>query len=198
MELSFDYAPDRQFYAVRFEAGAYESVPFIQELRFWGVSRMPCPRLSTLAALLTLKNHPMIALTLSDAALNPPVCAALSLHFGVEIHPSTYNINRRDLAGGDKTVAPIRYSHTPPDRRKPVAASEELAWISLDDLSGPFGGTIRTNIDAFDLGESEKNLIVALCCAGKDLGHIALYQADPAIEDVLHRIGLELILPDPV
>lgn len=197
MELSFDYAPERQFYAVRFEAGDYETVPFIQELRFWGVSRVPCPRLTTLAALMTLKNHPMIALTLNGAALNPPVCAALSLHFGVEIHPATYSINRRDLAGGDKIVTPVRFGHSS-EMRKPVAASEELAWISLDDLNGPFGGAIRTNIDAFDLGESEKNLIVALCCAGKDVGHISLDDADPAIENVLHRIGLELILPDSV
>lgn len=197
MELSFDYSPERQFYVVRFEAGAYESVPFIRELRFWGVGRVPCPRLSTLAALIALKNHPMIAVTLSGVAINPPVCAALSRHFEVEIHPATYDINRRDLAGGERIVAPVRLNR---EGGQPglIEGSEELTWVSLDDLRGPFGGLIRTNVDAFDLRESEKSLIVALCCAGKDVGHIILDEAEPGTAETLHRIGLELILTSDV
>jgi hypothetical protein len=193
MELRFDYSPERQFYCVRFEAGAYESVPFIRELRFWGVGRVPCPRLSTFAALIALKNHPLIAVTLSGVAINPPVCAALAQHFNVEIHPAKYDINRRDLAGGERIIAPVRLNRTG-DQSGRVEGSEELTWISLDDLSGPLGGLVRTNIDAFDLNENEKSLIVALCCAGKDVGHIVLEDAEPQIATTLHRIVLELIL----
>ena len=192
MELKFDFEPESQYYVLRFEAGAYETVPFIRELRFWGVDRVPCPRLSTFAALIALKKHPVIAVTLSDVALNPPVCAALTKHFQVEIHPGKYDINRRDLAGGDRIIAParLRNAKAPSDL---VEGSESLTWISLQDLSGPLGGDIRTNIDAFNLSESDKNLIVALCCAGKDVGHIALDNAEPGIENTFHQIGLELI-----
>jgi len=192
MDFSFDYAPDRLFYALRFEAGAHESVPFIRELRFWGVDRVPCPRLSTMAALIALKNHPLTAITLSHGAMNRPVCTALSRHFGVEIHPAKYDFDRRELAGGDKIVAPGRFTGAGGQRRC-VEGAEALNWISLDDLRGPFGGIVRTNVDAFDLTESDKNLIVALCCAGKDVGHVMLEGAEPGVAEVLHLIGLELI-----
>lgn len=192
MELSFDYVPDRQFYALRFKAGEYESVPFLRELRFWGVDRVPCPRLSTMAALITLKNHPLTAVTLSNAAVNPPVCTALSRHFGVEIYPATYDANRRDLVGGEKVIAPVRCTHAG-SQRQLLGGVEALTWISLNDLGGPFGGLVRTNVDAFDLTESEKNLIIALCCAGKDVGHVMLDGAGTDYAQVLHRIGLELI-----
>lgn len=192
MELRFDYAPARQFYALRFVAGTFESVPFIRELRFWGVNRVPCPQLSTLAALIALKGHPVTALTIGEARLNPSVCTALQRHFDVEIHPSCYDINRRELAGGQKSVAAVRFDRVNTDRL-PAEGMEVLTWISLDDLRGPFGGMVRTNLDAFDLTEAEKNLIVALCCAGKDVGHIALKGADPSFARILHRIGLELV-----
>ncbi|MBT8460293.1 MAG: hypothetical protein KJN60_11530 [Boseongicola sp.] len=194
MELKFDYAPESQFYALRFEAGAYESVPFIRELRFWGVSRVPCPRLTTLAALIVLRSHAVTSVTLSDVALNPPVCTALARHFDVEIHPLNYDINRRDLAGGERIVGPRRLkdaSNQPTD----VEGLEELNWISLHDLGGQLGGQIRTNLDAFDLNEIDKNLIVALCCSGKDVGHIVLDRVEPGIAETIHRIGLELIVP---
>ncbi|WP_425091510.1 hypothetical protein [Tropicimonas sp. S265A] len=191
MELSFDYAPDRQFYVVRFTAGSYESVPIIREMRFWGVDRAPCPRLSTMAALLALKHHPMATVTLKDAAVNPPVCTALSQYFDVEIHPDRYDVNRRDLAGGEKIVAPARFSQA--GKQNFVEGSEALTWISLEDLRGPFGGHVRTNLDAFDLTEDEKNLIIALCCAGRDVGHIVMDKARPELAEVLHRIGLELV-----
>ena len=193
MELKFTHTPESQFYTIGFEPGAYESTPFIRELRFWGVDRVPCPRLSTLAALIALKDHPMIAVTLSGVAINPPVCAALARHFNVEIHPSKYDINRRDLAGGDKIVAPVRLKNAG-NHAPHVGGSEALTWISLDDLSGQLGGLIRTNVDAFDLSESDKNLIVALCCAGKEVGHIVLEDALPEMADTLHQIGLELVL----
>lgn len=192
MELSFDHLPDRQFYVIRFKAGAYETVPFISEIRFWGVERTPCPRLSTLAAMIALKDHPVSAITLPKVAINPQVCSALSRHFEVEIHPATYDINRRDLAGGEKSVRPSRLGST---GRLPTATAgyEILTWMSLDDLGGPLGGLIRTNIDAFALTELEKNLIVALTCSGKDVGHIAVKGADPELSQVFHRIGLELV-----
>ncbi len=63
----------------------------------------------------------------------------------------------------------------------------------MDDLGGSFGGHVRTNIDAFDLTEGEKNLVVALCCAGKEVGHIMLEGAGTEYAQVVHRIGLELI-----
>lgn len=192
MELSFDYAPDRRFYALRFGAGIYESVPFIRELRFWGVDRVPCPSLSTMAALIALKTHPLTVVTLRTGMVTPSVCTALSQHFGVEIHPATYDFDRRELAGGDKTIFPVRLARAG-GKNWPVERAEVLTWISLDDLGGPIGGLVRTNIDAFDLTESEKALIVALCCAGKDVGHIVLDGAEPALGRVLHRIGLELI-----
>ncbi|MDJ0858651.1 MAG: hypothetical protein QNJ03_06210 [Dinoroseobacter sp.] len=192
MELSFDFVPDRQYFAIRFTAGAYESVPFIRELRFWGVDRVPCPRLSTLASLIALQTHHLTHVTVRDAEINPPVCTALQNHFGVEIHPSTYDVDRRDLTGGEKLVAPSRFAQTG-GQQWLAAGAEALTWISIDDLDGPFGGHIRTNLDAFDLTESEKNLIVALCCAGKDVGHIMLADAAPDIAGLLHLIGLELI-----
>ena len=192
MDISFDYSRDRQYYALRFSAGPFESVPFLRELRLWGVDRFPCPRLSTLAALIALKDHPVEAIILQDIAMNPPICTALSNHFDVEIHPAKYDNDRRDLAGGEKIVAPMRFSHAF-DRGLPGNGAEALTWISLDDLGGPFGGTIRTNVDAFDLTESEKNLIVALCCAGKDVGHIILGGVDPGLSRTIHSIGLELI-----
>lgn len=192
MEISFDYAPDRQFYALRLKAGAYESVPFLRELRFWGVDRAPCPHLSTLAALIALKKHHLTTVTLSGVEVSPPVCTALSRHFGVEIHPAKYLVNRRDLAGGDKVIAPVRFNRAV-GRQWLVEGAEVLTWTSLDDLRGPFGGVVRTNIDAFDLTESEKNLIVALSCAGKDVGHIMLDGSEDGYARVLHRIGLELI-----
>ena len=193
MELKFTHAPESQFYTIGFDPGAYESTPFIRELRFWGVDRVPCPRLSTLAALIALKDHPMTAVTLKGVAINPPVCAALTRHFNVEIHPSNYDINRRDLAGGEKIIAPARLKNAG-NQATVIEGSEALTWISLDDLSGPLGGLIRTNVDAFDLSEGEKNLIVALCCAGKEVGHIVLDDAAPGMADTLHQIGLELIL----
>ncbi|MBF9035881.1 hypothetical protein HKCCE2091_16660 [Rhodobacterales bacterium HKCCE2091] len=192
MELRFDHLPGRQFLALRFVPGPYETVPFIRELRFWGVDRAPCPQLGTLAALIALGRHPVASLTLPDTAITPPVCSALSDHFGVELHPSGYDPERRELAGGDKVVAPVRF----PRAGEPcwrIAGAEVLTWISLDDLRGPFGGHIRTNIDAFDLPEREKSLIVALCCAGKDLGRIILDGADPDLGRIIHRIGLELV-----
>lgn len=192
MNLSFDYAPERRFYALRFAAGTYESVPFIRELRFWGVDRAPCPNLSTMAALIALKNHPLNVVTLGAGMVTPSVCTALSRHFGVEIHPATYDFDCRALAGGDKTVMPVRIARMG-GQTWPVERAEVLSWISLDDMGSTIGGLIRTNIDAFDLTESEKGLIVALCCAGKDVGHIVLGRAEPGFGRVLHRIGLELI-----
>ncbi|MDJ1007887.1 MAG: hypothetical protein QNJ13_08690 [Paracoccaceae bacterium] len=192
MDLSFDYTRRSQFYALRFDAGEFESVPFIRELRFWGVDRAPCPGLGTMAALLALKDHPVTAVTLNGVAMNPSVCTALSRQFDVEIHTSAYDVDHRPLLGGDKIVAPARISRAA-GQRWPVEGTEVLTWISLDDLRGPFGGLVRTNVDAFDLTETEKDLIVALCCAGKDVGHILLKGADPALARTLHRIGLELI-----
>lgn len=192
MEISFDHTYQSQFYTVRFKAAPHESVPFLREIRFWGVDRVPCPRLSTLAALIVLKDHPMTAVTLRNGVMNPPVCTALAQHFGVEIHPEIYEVDRRDLAGGEKTIAPVRFSRASGPHMQ-VEGAETLTWISLDDLRGPFGGLIRTNLDAFELSESEKNLIVALCCAGKDVGHILMEGVDPGLAHLLHQIGLELI-----
>jgi len=194
VELRFDHAPERGYYALRFRPGSFESAPFIRELRFWGVDRAPCPQLGTLAALIALKGHPLNAVTLAGAGLTPSVCTALQAHFGVEIHPAKYEIDRRELAGGQKTVAPVRFGtlHGRVWSAEPV---EVLAWISLDDFEGPFGGELRTNIDAFDLTEAEKNLIVALCCGGKEVGQIVLDAPDPAWGPVLHRIGLGLAPP---
>ena len=191
MELSFDYAPDRQFYVLRFKAGAYETVPFIGELRFWGVERVPCPCLSTLAALIALKSHHLTAVKLNGVELAPPVCTALSRHFGVEIYPAKFDVNRRNLAGGEKVIAPVRFNRAF-GRQWLAEGAEVLTWISLDDLRGPFGGLVRTNIDAFDLTENEKNLIVALSCAGKDVGHIMLDGPGNGYARLLHGIGLEL------
>ena len=192
MELSFDYARDRRFFTMGFQPGPYESAPFIRELRFWGVDRVPCPNLCALAALIALRNYHITTVILKSAELAPPVCTALSRHFGVEILPAKYDGSRRNLAGGEKVISPGRFN-------SPIAPSalaegaEVLTWMSLDDLSGPLGGLIRTNIDAFDLTESEKNLIVALSCAGKEVGHIFLDGLEKEYERVLHRIGLELI-----
>ncbi|MEM9319059.1 MAG: hypothetical protein AAGA70_08630 [Pseudomonadota bacterium] len=191
MELRFVYAFDRQFYAMQFKPGPHETVPFVRELRFWGVDRQPCTSLSTMAALIALKHHPMAQLTLNGIAMNAPVCSALQQHFGVEIHPARYEADRRELLGGEKTVAPIRFAHGR-DQAWP-GGGEVLNWISLDDLHGPLSGNVRTNIDAFDLSESEKNLIVALCCAGKHIGHIMLAGGTPGLAQLLHRLGLELI-----
>lgn len=192
MDLRFDYAQNRRFLALRFAAGAHESVPFIRELRFWGVDRVPCPSLGTVAALIALKDHPITTLTLNDVEVPPPVCTALSNHFGVEIQCAKYDINRRDLPGGDRIVAPVRFARLS-GQRWPGHGAEALTWMSLDDLRGPFGGLVRTNLDAFDLTEAEKNLIVALCCAGKDVGHIVLDGAEPDLVRLLHRVGLELV-----
>ncbi len=197
MEISFHYARDRQYYAIRFDAGPFETVPFLRELRFWGVDRFPCPRLSTVAALLALRDHPMDSATLSNAELNAPVCAAISEHFGIEIHPSKYNTERRDLAGGDLLIAPSRFT-APRDPRTFIDGGEVLTWISLDDIGGPLGGLVRTNIDAFDLDAMTKNLVVALCCAGKEVGHIVLEGAAPELGQLMHWIGLELIDPADV
>ena len=192
MDLRITYGHNRRFLALRFTAGSHESVPFLPELRFWGVDRVPCPSLGTLAALIALKGHPVRVLTLEDAEMAPPVCTALSSHFGVEIHPAKYDINRRDLPGGDRIVAPARFARLA-IQRWPGEGAEMLTWMSLDDIRGPFGGLVRTNVDAFDLTEAEKNLIVALCCAGRDVGHIVLDGAPPDMARLLHRIGLELV-----
>lgn len=192
MDLRFTHAHNRRFFALRFSAGAYESAPFISELRFWGVDRAPCPSLGTVAALIALKGHTVKSITLNDAEMAPPVCTALSNHFGVEIHTAKYDINRRDLPGGDRIVAPLRFARLA-SQRWPGEGAEMLTWMSLDDLRGPFGGLVRTNVDAFDLTEAEKNLIVALCCAGRDVGHIVLDGAPPDMARLFHRIGLELV-----
>jgi hypothetical protein len=194
MELDFDYAPDRRYYALRFVPGGLERVPFVPELRFWGVDRAPCPRLGTLAALIALGAPAPKIVTVPGGGLSPPVVTALSGHFGLEIHPGHYDADRRDLAGGEKTVAPVRFG-AGPGPGSLAGGTEVLTWSSLDDLRGPLGGAIRTNLDAFDLFEGEKNLIVALCCAGRDLGHILVDGVDPALGTVLHRIGLELAVP---
>lgn len=195
MHLRFDYAPDREFYALRFEAGTYESVPHIRELRFWGVDRTPCPQLSTLAALIALRHQSVIAITLGDAGLTPSVCTAFQRHFGLEIHPARYDIDRRELAGGDRTVAPVRFARLAAGKW-PAEGVEVLTWISLDDLRGPFGGQVRTNVDAFDLTEMEKSLIVALCCGGREVGRVVVDEADEAMAEVFHRAGLELVAAD--
>jgi hypothetical protein len=192
MDLRLTHAHNRRFFALRFTAGTYESVPFVSELRFWGVDRTPCPSLATMAALIVLKDHPIKSITLNDAEMVPPVCTALATHFGVEIHPAKYDINRRDLPGGDRIVAPVRFARLA-SQQWPGEGAEMLTWMSLDDLRGPFGGLVRTNVDAFDLTESEKSLVVALCCAGRDVGHIVLNGAEPDMARLLHRIGLELV-----
>lgn len=193
MELRFDYRRDRLSYMVRFEAGSFESVPLLRELRFWGVDRVPCPNLTTLAALIVLKKSPVSAVTVSETALAPAVCTVLSQYFDVEIHPDDYDLDRRALVGGDISVAPLRFHQSlgVPDWVR--QDQEVLTWLSLNDLRGPFGGQIRTNLDAFDLSEAEKSLIVALCCAGKELGHVILDTSDPDLARVFHRIGLELV-----
>ena len=192
MELSFDYARDRRFLRMGFQAGAYESAPFVRELRFWGVDRVPCPNLGTLAALIALKDLRISTVTMNGAEVLPAVCTALARHFEVEILPAKYDANRRNLAGGERIVAPARFNSAF-GPSLPVEGAEVLTWMSLDDLNGPFGGLVRTNIDAFDLTESEKNLIVALTCAGKDVGHVLLDGPEKDYARVLHRIGLELI-----
>lgn len=194
MELSFKYVFNRKYYVLNFGAGKFETAPFVRELRFWGVDRFPCPHMTTLAALIALKNHDVKTVTLSNVELNPPVCSALLQHFGVEVHPAQYDVNKRDLAGGDSIIAPVRFGTTvaPQDL---IDRIEVLTWMSLDDVNGPFGGQIRTNIDIFDLTESEKNLIVALCCAGNQVGHIVATEPEPALAHVFHRVGLELISP---
>lgn len=193
MRVSFNHYQDSQFFTIRFEAAKTETVPFLNELRFWGVDRFPCRQLSTLAALLVLGSQAARSLTLQDA-LSPAVCTALSRHFGIELHPASYDANRRGLAGGDKIIAPMRFGTNTP--MPPIKAAEVLTWISLDDFSGPYGGQIRTNLDAFPLSEAEKNLIIALCCAGMDVGHIAISGATPDMAQIIHQIGLELIHSD--
>lgn len=191
MDISFTYARDRQYYAIGFLAGAFETAPFVPELRFWGVDRYPCPRLSALAALIALKTHPLTSVTLKSVDINAPVCSVLSQHLGVEIHASKYNADRRDLPGGELVVLPARFGNAAPPRTAAEGA-ELLTWISLNDLGGLLGGAVRTNIDVFDLTEAEKNLILALCCSGKELGHVLLDRVDPELADVMHGIGLEL------
>ena len=146
MELRLDYLPDRQFLALRFGPGEFESVPIFRELRFWGVDRAPCPDLSALAAMIVLKNYNIQSLTLCGVAISPPVCTALSRHFEVEIHPETYDANRRNLPGGDKIIVPARFTRSV-ENQLSVDGAEMLTWISLRDMFGPLGGTIRTNIE---------------------------------------------------
>lgn len=194
MDISFHHARDRQYYAIRFKPGMFETVPFIRELRFWGVDRFPCPRLSAMAALLVLKDHPMSSAVFSNAELNAPICSALSEFFGIEVYPSKYNTDRRELAGGDMVVVPARFTSLISPGDVPAGA-EALTWMSLDDIGGPVGGSVRTNIDAFALTESEKNLVIALCCAGKEVGHVALDAPAPDLHTLFHWMGLELVSP---
>lgn len=192
MELSFEHAPDRQSFVLRFQAGTHASVPMLRELRFWGVDRVPCPSLSTLAALLSLKHHALKTVTLREVAMSPPVCTALAAHFGVEIHPARYDADRRDLIGGDKAVAPIRFARLQ-GQSWPMGAVEVLPWVSLDDFDGALGGSVRTNVDAFGLTEAEKDVIVALCCGGREIGHVLVDSAEPDLARLFHRLGLELL-----
>lgn len=191
MDLSFTYHRDRQFYALGFTPGAFGTVPFVSELRFWGVDRFPCPSMSMAAALIALKDHPVGVFTVQGVEVHPPVCTALSRHFGVEIHPAVYDTDRRDLPGGDRLIAPHRFGD-PTTQGGSLEGIETLSWISLDDTAGPFGGQVRTNIDIFDLSEAEKNLIVALCCGGMDVGHIFMDNPDPGLSRLMHLVGLEL------
>ena len=195
MEVSFDYSRERQSYMIRFQPGHFETAPFLTEVRFWGVDRFPCPQMSLLAALIVLQDHPKTSITVPEAPINPPVCSVLADHFGTEIVPAKYDINSRRLAGGDLVIAPRRFRALS-GWSMDVDGAEILTWASLNDLRGPLGGEIRTNLDAFDLAEPAKDLIVALCCAGQDAGHLIVSDADPDMARVLHRIGMELINPE--
>lgn len=192
LEVSFEYSCDRQFYVVRFHASVFDSVPFVPELRFWGVTRNPCQGLSALAAIIAMRNHPLKSLKLRDTRLNAPVCTALTEFAGFELHPEQYDPSGRELLGGNRRLAPRRFRGNGSFEGVP-AGVEAFFWLSLNDLYGALGGDIRTNLDAFDLTEAEKSLVVALSCGGRDVGQIVAQSAETDVTTVLHRIGLELV-----
>lgn len=192
MDISFDFTRASQFFAIRFQPGRYESRPFVSQLRFWGVTRMPCSGMATLAALMALKAQRPDAVAVKGASLTPPVCTTLGQHFGVEVRPSDYQKDRANLLGGTRVLAPVRFGHSPgplPD------GAEALSWMSVDDLLKPLGAHVGTNLDAFDLDEAEKDLIVALCCGGKDLGHVLMDDAPSGMDELFHSLGMELVAP---
>lgn len=190
MELSFTFSRASQYFIIGFRPGRYETRPFVSELRFWGIAHQPCSGMATLAALMALKTQRPDIVTVKGASLTPPVCTALGQYFGVEILPSDYQTDRANLLGGTHVVVPHRFG-------QPCLGlgdgAQALSWMSVQDLLKPLGSHVGTNLDAFDLDEWEKDLIVALCCRGKDVGHIVMDGFPDHMAKLFHRLGLELI-----
>lgn len=191
MEFKFTYFAQKRFYRIGFEAAPFETIPFVRELRFWGVDRVPCPALSTVAGLVALGAQRPSSVTVPGVTMTPPVCQTIARHFEINVHPGELDTERRNLLGGDRVIAPCRFAHAPTVGIL-QGTVEVVTWCSLSDIHGPFGGTIRSNLDAFELSESEKNVITALCAAGRHVGHIMLDDVDPALCALMHSLGLEV------
>ena len=148
MEVRLNHSSESQFLVLELIASNNEPVPFVREIRFWGVDRAPCSGSCMLAALIALRANPVSSLTTAEH-LSPPTCAALAREFGIGIHPTRFDPNRRELLGGEKRIFSKRFNG---QNSKDVFPSpiETLSWISLDDFDGPLGENIRTNIDVFD------------------------------------------------
>lgn len=192
MEVSFEYTPQQQYFVIRLDPSAHGCTPPMGELRFWGVASTPELSLASVAALLVLQHHPASIISLRDTAMSGPICTALTRHFGLELYPSSYDLQRRDLFSGEKMVAPLRFGQ-PHGRGWAADRFEVMPWCSLNDFGGLQGAKLRTNIDAFDLQEWEKSIIVALCCSGAQLGHILVENVPEAVRILFHRLGLEVL-----
>ncbi|GGE62847.1 hypothetical protein [Actibacterium pelagium] len=192
MRFEFSYHREKRALTVRLRAAEYEPVPFVDRLHFWGVDRKPDPQMLGLACCILAAPMPVYSVQLPSVNASSNYCLQIRNHIGVDVHLNKVDDSDRRLLGGDNTVYPYRFVL---ETSKPVKDQyfEPLSWTGFGDFRGNLGGSIRTNIDAFELTEAEKSLVLALCCAGDRLGYLIVEDLNEELRSLLHNLGLGIV-----
>lgn len=192
MKIDTQFDRKSQALSIRFEATLYETRPFVDQLWFWGVSRAPDQRIAALAACIVASRLAVETVELSGLRAAATFYRTVSHTLSLDVHGEALAHEERDLLGGDNTIYPYRYA-AGPTWQDPGIYHEPLSWTGIEDFRGKIGGKVHSNIDMFPLSAPEKDLVVALFCAGATIGSVVAPDLDPTLGRLLHVLGLGVI-----
>lgn len=178
--------------SIGFEATLHETRPFVDQLWFWGVTRAPDERVADLAACIVSSRLAVETVELNGLRVTAPFCRTVGHVLALDVHGEALAHDERQLLGGDNTIYPYHYA-AGPIWHDPNIYHEPLSWTGIADFRGKIGGKVHSNIDMFPLSAPEKDLVVALCCAGATIGSVVVPDLDPTLGRLLHQLGLGVI-----
>jgi len=191
MKVTATLVPERRHYAARFEATDYEARPFIDTLHFWGMETKPDPLMSALGLCIVAAKLPIKTVQFQGLSASPYFCEKVGAALGLQVFPAKLHDGQRKLLGGDLALAPHRYAR--PHSTTAEIYAQPMSWTGTADFRGTIGGTLRSNIDVFDLTETEKDLVIGLCTGGDRTGTLIVPTGAESYAPLFHALGLHLL-----